>query len=276
MPNRLTQAEGYSGPVFDCHVHIFPDKIAEATVAALGKEADITPFYDGTREGLRKSMADAGIAIALNCPIATRPEQVGSINRWAATQNFSPIFSLGTTHPDCPNQAEILADIRDAGLRGIKLHPEYQQFMLGEARLDPVWKACEELGLTVLLHTGADIAFEPPFRSNPAAVRDLLRRYPRLTVIAAHFGSWDMWDAVERDLIGSPCYLDISFTLGMLPDDKMVELIRAHGISRVLFGTDAPWRSQKKDLEYFLRLPLAAAEQRLILWDNSARLFGIS
>ena len=141
-----------SSRVFDSHVHIYPDAMAPRIVAQLGAATREPPSYDGTRAGLLEKMAAAGIAGALNAPVATRPDQVKSVNTWAASQNRWPMLSLGSIHPDFPEIATELRRIRTLGLHGVKLHPEYQAFSPDEPRLEPVWRTCRELGLTVLLH----------------------------------------------------------------------------------------------------------------------------
>lgn len=258
--------------VFDIHTHIFPDKIAARTVESIGKASNLVPSYDGTRRGLEKALQSAGIDGALNCPIATKPDQVASINNWASDQNRWPILSLGSVHPEFPDLHHCIQRVHEAGLRGIKVHPEYQQFALDDPRMTTVWEACHAHRLIVMLHSGADIAFAPPFRSTPDTVAALISKYPGMQLIAAHFGGWEMWDAVENELLGKRLYLDTSFTLGRLPDETVVRLMRKHGVDKVLFGTDAPWRDQKADLEHFLRLPLTHEEQQAILWDNAAAL----
>ncbi len=261
--------------VFDAHVHIFPDNVAPKAIPLLAERSGIQPAYDGTRAGLIAAMAAAGIHAAMNCPIATRPEQVESVNRWAAQHNQWPVFSLGSLHPDYPAPEKALQAVRNAGLRGIKLHPEYQEFSLDDPRMIPVWRTCRDLGLLVVIHAGADIAFQPPFHSAPADFRTLVETWPGLDVVAAHFGGWKMWDAVEAELIGAPVYLDLSFTLGLLPDERLVDMIRRHGVDRVLFGTDAPWRRPKAELEHLASLPLTSEEWRAICSANAERLFHI-
>ncbi len=260
--------------VFDVHTHIFPDAIAARVVAQLGEHSGVKPWYDGSRNGLLASMRQAGIEAALNCPIATRADQVPSVNRWAITQNVWPLLSLGSVHPDCADNPGELQRLADAGLRGIKLHPEYQGFALDDPRMDTAWAACEARRLLVFVHAGEDIGFEPPAHSTPRQFRDLARRYPEMPLVAAHFGGWRQWPDVERDLIGEPVYIDLSFLFGMLPDADIVRLTRRHGVRRVLFGTDAPWRDQQTELETFLRLPFTPAEQQCMLWDNAAELVG--
>jgi uncharacterized protein len=262
-------------PIFDAHVHIFPDAIAARVVAQLAAEAGITAAFHGSRAELEISLRQAGIDGALNCPIATRPEQVESINTWAIAQHRWPVLSLGSIHQEYPRIRAELERLRNRGLPGIKMHPEYQAFRLEDAAVQPIWDACEQLGLVVFLHAGEDAGFTPPCRLPPASLRWFVERYPRLPVVAAHFGGWRLWADVEKQLLGRPLFLDLSFVLGFLPDARIVDLVRRHGVERVLFATDAPWRDQREELEAFRRLPFTAAEERRLLWDNAAGLFGL-
>jgi predicted TIM-barrel fold metal-dependent hydrolase len=262
-------------PIFDSHVHIFPDAIAARVVAELGAKAGITAPGDGPRTGLLEQLRRAGIDGALNCPIATRPEQVAGINAKAVAGNRWPLLSLGTVHPDTPDPEQVLEALRAGGVAGIKLHPEYQAFDLDEPRLAATWRACERLGLVVVMHAGEDIGFEPPCHASPAAIRALLSTYPRLKLVAAHFGGWRQWDEVRRHLLGAPVWFDLAFTFGYLPDAEVVEMIRRHGVERVLFGSDAPWSDPALGLAALRRLPFTPAERDAILWDNAAALFGL-
>ena len=256
-------------PVFDSHVHVYPDAIGPRVVAQLGTVMREPVSYDGTRAGLLTAMAAAGIAGALNAPVATRPDQVVSVNTWAAAHNRWPMLSLGSVHPDFPDVESELRRIRTLGLHGIKLHPEYQAFTPDEPRLEPVWRACRELGLPVLMHAGNDWGFQPPCRATPAAIARVVRAWPGLTLIAAHFGGFELWDDVERELVGLPVFLDTSFAFDV--DEQFVRMVRRHGAARVLFATDAPWQDQAATLAAFRRLPLTPDEQRAILWENAAR-----
>ena len=259
-------------PVFDIHTHVFPDAIAARVVADLGQRAGLVPSYDGTLAAMLKSMAKAGITGALNCPVATRPEQVESVNRWAIAHHAWPVLSLGSIHPRYPALEAELERISQAGLPGIKLHPEYQDFYPDAPEMHRIWATCSKLKLLVLLHAGEDIDFPPPCHTPPSALRRLIEQYPELRLVLAHFGGWRLWQEVEEVLIGQPVYLDVSFTAGYLDRDKLVELIRRHGSRRVLFGTDAPWTDQSQELVAFRQLPLTADEQSRILWENAAGL----
>lgn len=262
--------------VFDCHSHVFPDHIAARSLEVISQGGGVPPRNDGTRRGLAARMRECGITGALNCPIATRPGQVESINRWAADHNAWPILSLGTIHPDTPDVQTVLAGVGEAGLRGVKLHPEYQEFDVDEARLEPVWETCEELGLLVLIHAGRDVAFldqEP--RCRPAALRGVLDRHPRLDMIAAHFGGWRMWDETEEYLLGTRVYLDTAFVAGWLDRERVLLFIERHGPDRILFGTDTPWADPGEELDRVRDWGLDQDVEAKILWRNAARLLNL-
>ncbi|MFA5204437.1 MAG: amidohydrolase family protein [Lentisphaeria bacterium] len=262
-------------PIFDAHTHVFPDAIAARVVAEIAGSASVTPSFDGTRTGLEALLKRTGIDGALNCPIATRPEQVPGINARAIAGNRWPVLSLGTVHQATPEPARVLEELHAAGVPGIKLHPEYQGFDLDDPRLTPVWAACVRLGLVVVMHGGEDIAFTPPCHGSPAAIRDLLAAHPGLKLVAAHFGGWRQWAGVRQMLLGKPLWLDLSFTFDYVPDADIVEMIRRHGVARVLFASDAPWADPAAVLAAVRRLPLTPAERDAILWDNAAALFGL-
>ena len=56
---------------------------------------------------------------------------------------------------------------------------------------------------------------------------------------------------------------------------KALRIIRTYGTDRVLFGSDYPMWSPKKELENFFALGLTEEENRAILWDNAARLLNL-
>lgn len=262
-------------PIFDFHVHLYPDALAGKVVPQLAGRFGNPAAFNGTVCGLKHDFTTSGICGALNLPVATHPDQVVKINQWAAANNQGPVYSLATLHPDTPHLTRALLSIHAAGFKGIKLHPEYQTFKLDDPRLEPVWKKCSDLGLFVFLHAGGERVFQPPFHSTPATISTLLARYPRLRLVAAHLGGFRMWDESEAYLIGKPLDLDLSHTLFWMPEEQIVRMIRAHGAARILFGTDAPWQCPATVLAAFLKLPLSSDEQRQILWGNAARLLNL-
>ena len=261
--------------VIDFHIHYFPDNIVEKAMGSLISMSKLTPFTDGTLDGLKKSMLEDGIDYSLNLPLATSADSVRGINKWAAVNNKAPVFSLGSVHPDTENPEEIIPWIKKLGLKGIKMHPEYQQFYPLEKRLDKIWEECVKNDMFVLIHAGRDISFNPPPKSDPKIFAELYRRYPALKLVLAHMGSWGMWDEVKERLCGLPVYLDMAFIAGHLEKAELVSIIRKHGADKVLFGTDSPWNSQKDSLAFVRSLALTRNELDAILYKNAASLLGI-
>jgi len=265
-------------PIFDCHVHIYPDPLAAKAVDQLSRRFGNPPAFDGTVAGMVADLAESGIGGALNLPVAIRPEHVDSINVWAAAINADggPVRSLATIHPDTPDIPGTLAGVKTAGFRGVKLHPEYQTFALDDPRMTPVWEGCADLGLFVFLHAGGERVFPDPYHTRPASIAGLLAGHPRLTVLAAHLGGFQMWNEAEAELVGKPLLLDLSHTFFWMPNAQILRMIRNHGADRIFFGTDAPWQKPADVLNAFLGIPLTDEERRLILWDNAARLLNLN
>ncbi len=46
--------------IIDFHTHIFPDKIAGATIEKLSKASDSPAYTDGTKDGLKRSWKSPG------------------------------------------------------------------------------------------------------------------------------------------------------------------------------------------------------------------------
>lgn len=262
--------------VFDFHVHLYPDELAEKAVSNLSEKFGNPPSFDGTVRDMTRLLAHNHFGGALNLPVATKPDQVSSINAWSIAINHAPIASLGTVHPDQEDISHTLRCIKQACLRGIKLHPEYQRFTLDDPRMQCVWETCRAENLFVYLHAGGERVFTPPFHTTPKAIAQLLTHYPGLTVIAAHLGGFQMWDESERELIGHKLYLDLSHTLCWMPDAQVFRMIRNHGADKIVFGSDAPWQDPATVLQAFLQLPLSAAEQRAILWQNARQLLNLA
>ena len=265
--------------IVDFHTHTYPDEIAVETVAKLKDVAGIAAHCDGTRHGLADSTKAAGIDYALVLPVATSPRQVATINEVAYKTNLSAhrkgILSFGAIHPDSPDYKRVLRGIASLGLRGIKLHPDYQGAFFDDIRYKRIIETATELGLYIVVHAGIDIGLPDPVHTSPRAVKNVLCDTGTDKLILAHMGGWRMWDEVMDTLVGEDVRIDTSFSTGaveldgMLDEEHFVEMVRAFGAERVLFGTDSPWASQRKSLKWIEHTSLHRAEKELILGKNA-------
>ena len=282
--------------IIDIHTHTFPDKIAAATLDKLKHLSHTIPFTDGTAAGLAASMARAGVDRSVVMPVATSPRQVPHVNDASARMNElgaqTGVLSFGCMHPDFDGWKEELARVRDLGLKGIKLHPQYQDTDFDDPRYLRILDRCGELGLVVLTHAGLDIGMPGKDNCAPEMVARALEQVGPVKLVLAHMGGWRQWDRVEELLWETDVLLDTSFSLGemtplddghyrpgdlpLLGREDFLRLVRRFGADRVLFGTDSPWDDQGAALARLQALPLEPAELEAILGGNAKRLLGIA
>ena len=268
--------------IIDFHTHTFPDKLAGRAIGALennilkatGETWRAT--HSGTADGLRTLMRQDGIDISVVLPIATTVTQAPSINRFAAELNQKAgLISFGSVHPMQPDWEETLVGIRDAGLAGIKLHPEYQGVYIDALESIRVLKKCRDLDLIVVIHAGRDIGMPPPVHGTPEKIHHAIEQVPGVKLVAAHMGGWQMWDAVEEYLVGEDLYFDTSFSITQLSPQQANRMIKKHGADKILFGTDSPWESAGDTLRALERLGLSKEEQEKIRYQNAVKLLNL-
>lgn len=259
--------------VIDAHCHIYPEKIAAKAVGGTDRFYNSTSAHLGTLDDLLLRAKSANIDHCIVQSVATSPKQVKSINEFIAESvktrpNF--LTGLGTLHPDSADIKGDLEHLIELGLKGVKLHPDIQQFKIDDWRCLKIYELCEKNNLPVLMHTG-DYRYD---FSNPNRLLPVLKIYKSLTVIGAHFGGWSIWEKACEQLAGTPnFYVDCSSSLPYLESQTAKELIRRYGAEHVLFGTDYPMWNVKEELRRFLDLGLDEAENKSILSVNAKKIF---
>lgn len=281
--------------IIDMHTHIFPNEISGGVIEKLSRVAGIPAFTDGTLNGLKKSMDAAQINLSVILPVATNPRQVEKINSSAAALNekFSDegIFSFGCIHPDFENYREELARVKNYGLKGIKIHPVYQDTNLDDVKFLRILYRAAELDLIVVTHAGLDIGFPGIIRCSPTMARHVVRELGDLKFVLAHMGGWKNWNEVLETLADTKIFIDTAFSTGeivprsdshwqaddlkMLNAAQFMEFVKIFGADRILFGTDSPWTSQKNSVDFIKNLPLTDADKNKILGLNARRLLKV-
>ena len=157
--------------LIDFHTHVFPDKIAARAIESLkagmvSRHGCAWPSYaSGTVEGLLESMDAEGVDISVMMPIATKPAQAESINRFAGAHASQRLVAFGTVHPAQENWEATLESLAAEGRRGIKLHPEFQDFYIDSPEGVRILKKCGVLGLMVTFHSGEDRLVKKSFKA---------------------------------------------------------------------------------------------------------------
>jgi predicted TIM-barrel fold metal-dependent hydrolase len=261
--------------IIDFHTHAFPDELAPRAMPQLAAKSGLKAFTDGTIGSLLRSMDAAGIERSVVACIATRPGQFPSILKWTKAIASERIIPFPSVHPDEPEAAEMIGRVEAEGLKGIKLHPYYQDFLLDEERMFPIYEQLQDSSLILLCHTGFELAYPRVKRCEPARVLKVLESFPGMTVVTSHLGAWQAWEESRDHFMGKPIYMELSFSIDQMPEALARELLLNHPKDYLLFGTDSPWAGQKETLDFFLSLDLGAEREAAILYENAERLLGL-
>lgn len=263
--------------IIDFHVHAFPDALAAKALPLLSKcSGGVKPNYDATISGLESYLAKNNVDYAVVLNIATNPHQEKKVNDFAISLlEKKNIIPFGSVHPDSPNALSELERLAKAGIRGIKLHPDYQHFFVDDEKMFPIYKKIAELGFITVFHAGVDIGYPNPVHCTPERLLRVLDLFDDAPVVAAHFGGWLLWDSVLEDLCGTKVYLDTAFSSGKMPPDYAKELIKTHGADKVLLGSDMPWSDTLDEVRFVQSLDLSAEDEEKILSNNAKRLLNI-
>ena len=262
--------------IIDFHTHMFPDKIAARTIASLSKTGDnMHPFTDGTAEGLKKSTEQADIDCSIVLPIATKPSQFDSINEFASHFQEGTLISFGSLHPEDINYTEELRQIRDMGMKGIKLHPDYQDTYFNDIRYKRIISYATELGMIVSVHAGQDPKCPNDVHCTPAMAEEILNEVEPDKLVLAHMGGNALWDEVEERLVGRNVYFDTGVVLDRMSQEQFLRMVREHGADRIVFGTDSPWADQKNFVDIMRMMPLENEELEQIFSGTAAKLLGL-
>lgn len=265
-------------PIIDFHAHIYPAKIAEKATRVIGEFYDAPMAWHGFSDELLKSGSQIGVAHYVVHSTATKPEQVESINNFIIneTQIHPEFIGFGTmhpgfAHPDFSAAVTELDRIKNAGLKGIKLHPDFQKFEIDTPQMDDVYDWLSNAGMPVLVHAG-DCRYD---FSGPKRIAHVLDKHPHLKVVAAHFGGYTEWDASFEYLAGRDVWFDTSSTLWKLPIENACRMMVKHGISRFLFGSDFPMWDHSDEMTRFNKLKLSEKDRRAVLYGNACQLLGL-
>jgi len=262
--------------LIDFHTHAFPEKIAARAIGSLAHAAGgLEPQTDGTLASLKRKMAKDGVDIAVVLSIATNPRQQTNVNNYAIEMDKDPaVTAFGSVHPDAPDALFELERLRAAGIRGVKLHPEYQGFFADDEKMKPIYKKISELGLITVFHAGADYGFPPPYHAMPHNLLGALKWLDG-PVVAAHWGGLGCGEQVLEQLCGAGLWFDLAFGYGTMARSTALAILEKQGSDRLLFGSDMPWHRPAWELRLLDSLELSPAEREAICAGNAKKLLGL-
>ena len=268
--------------IIDFHTHVFPDKIAGSTINALASNSGTKPHTDGTVQGMIDALKRANADIAVTLPVMTKATQFDSITKFAISINEQfknaekRLISFGGMHPDCDNVEEKLAYLKENGILGIKIHPDYQGTFIDDERYINIIKCAKKYDLIVVTHSGVDDGYKgQPVRCTVDRVLNVIKQVDHPKFVLAHFGAHRLWEEVLDKLAGKNLYFDTAFTFNDIDESLFKKIVDKHGSDKVLFATDCPWRDIKEDYDILSSYNLDKETFDNITYKNAIKLLGI-
>ena len=260
--------------ICDAHGHIFPEKIADKAVSAIGHFYDIDMTGHGNTDAIIESGKTIGVTHQLVCSTATVPHQVESINRFIAEEcsKHPEFIGFGSLHPDYDDPDGQAKFCIENGICGLKLHPDFQEFLIDDKKAYPMYEAAQSKNLPILFHTGDN---RYPY-SSPKRLKKVLKDFPNLKVFAAHFGGYRQWDEAAEHLAGEKnVYFDTSSSLMFITTKQAKDFINAYGAEKMFFGSDFPMWTHDDEIERLMALNLTDEQNKAILSGNFKAFFNI-
>ena len=240
----------------DFHTHVYPDAIAPKAADSIRKFYHLGDDYmDGRVETLLKYGDKAGVEKFVILPVSLRPTNTRHINDFIIdTVSKQPrFFGYGTIHAGMQDLCQEVEYIMQKGLLGLKMHTDCQVFPIDDPRLFPVYDMLQDK-LPILFHMG-DQRYD---YSHPARLRKVLDLFPKLKVIAAHFG-----------------FFDVSSSLMFMEEGVAERYINRHGAERFVYGSDYPMWNPVVEMERFLKLKLTDAQKEQIAHITAERILNV-
>lgn len=257
----------------DTHSHIYPDAISQKATRSTCRFYNVTTDHSGTASELLRLDKEVGIVRSVLLPVSVNPVHTESINNFTLREceehpELVPFATMHAANEDMEEQAEKFVE---RGFKGVKIHPDMQQFNIDDERMFPLYDIIAgKIPLTV--HSG-----DPRYTySHPERIRRILHEFPRLTVIAAHMGAWSMQkEALPLLKNEERCFTDTSSALSDMTADAAMMYINAYGVERVMYGSDYPIEDPAYNAFLVERLPISDGDKEKIAHLNAERIIGI-
>ncbi|MBR5338436.1 MAG: amidohydrolase family protein [Lachnospiraceae bacterium] len=263
--------------IIDFHTHVFPETMAKRVVDNMAVATGIMPYLDGSVGALTDSMARAGVDISILLPVLTKPSQYNTVNNYELSiaheyENGTRLIAFGGVHPDSPTLKEDIKGIRRMGMKGIKLHPDYQQIDIDDPRNIRVMDYASEEGLITVVHAGLDMAFARHVHCTPPMVVNVLKEISPERLVLAHMGGLYYFDEVEELLVDRDVYFDTAYFIGKTNPRQITRIMREHGMDKILFATDSPWGDQTQNVNLMDTFELTPEELEKVFYKNAVKL----
>lgn len=163
------------------------------------------------------------------------------------------LIGFMSVHPhDDDMRREMERSLKELGLRGIKLGPNYQVFDPLEPRAMDIYAQAQQLGLPILFHQGASGLQTRPLRyTHPLYMDEIATAFPDLRIVMAHMGHPWQADCITVIRKHPNVYADVSglFYRPLSFYQCMRLAIEWNVAHKLLFASDFPVTTPSETIE---------------------------
>ena len=235
-----------------------------------------------------REMDEAGIEKAVilpldcstahHCQIISN-EQIADLA--ASTPRLIGFASVDPSQEDAPVQLE--RAVRQLGLQGLHLDPAVQRFYPNNPdSAYPVYQACAELGIPVLIQCGLSWAPSGLAKyAQPLLLEEAVQAFPTVNFVLGHFGWPWVLEAAMLAVKYPNVYLDTAILYSGTPKDAYhhvmaeqlgLDVMERSLYQKVLFGSNYPRIDIRRSVRGVRALGLSPAAEKAVLGENAARL----
>jgi hypothetical protein len=211
--------------VLDAHAHLGRCRVFDLNVS---------------EEELIGNMDAKGVDASIVQPFpGAYPQPPVEVHNWIAKlaeEHPGRIYGIASVNPHVVSEEawrlEVERCIKELGFVGVKLHTIGHALLPNSKDGMMIFKAANELGVPVMVHTGIGIPQALPGMVIPAA-----REYPSLPIILSHGG---FQIATGEAMIVASTFNNIYVECSWLYGCDIIGAINALGREKVMFGSDLP------------------------------------
>ena len=226
------------------------------------------------------AMDQGGVSVALAAAWCAPHGWMISHDEVAAIASAYPERILGVASANLDKPMETVRELRrvvkQLGFRALRIVPWLWKLPPNDRRYYPLYAECIELGIPFCTQVGHTGPLRPSETGRPIPYLDEVGLdFPELTIIAGHIGYPWTQEMIAIATKYPNVYIDTSaYTVRRYPLE-LVQYMKGHGKTKVMFGTNYPMITAAKALEGIDSLGLTPEVRALFLAENAARVFGL-
>ncbi|HHW89573.1 MAG TPA: amidohydrolase family protein [Clostridiales bacterium] len=262
--------------IIDFHTHCIVDDLYAKTLAQISREKKVYPSFDGSINGLIRSMQNAGIDRSVVVNYAAEAITTIKVNSFAIKcASYQELIPFGSIHPDFKDYKSEIDRLVQNNIRGLKFHPHLQSFAIDDPKMMKLYEYALSKDMALLFHMGKNQQDLNCDNASPKHLRALIDAFNTPKIIAAHMGGQEYKKEFEKYILGKTVSFETSCAFTQMKPEEIEFILNNHNNEYILFGTDSPWAHQSDELlqYYSFNIPINILE--MILGDNAKRLLEI-